>query len=342
MIPSEAFKESLRVFLEPIGALMADPDVGEIMINGPSNIWVERKGRIEKTDAAFKNRIALEAALTNIAQFVGRPFGPDRPILEAHLPDGSRVEAVLDPVAEGGPIAAIRRFSHTPLTLDMLIRSGSLTQEAAKYLAACVTHKKNIVISGGTGTGKTSLLNALSSLIRDDERIVVIEDTREVQLQKPHAVYLETRAPDERGRGRITIRDLLRATLRLRPDRIVVGEVRGAEALDLLQAMTSGHGGSLTTAHANTPLDALRRLETMAMMDDSQFPLSALRAQTASAVHLIIQIERTASGRRRVSEIARVGALSANGEYTAHPVFRAGPSDEEPLDRVDKKTGGTP
>lgn len=322
MIASQAFKDSLKIFLSPIEHLMNDPTVGEIMINGPGRIWVERRGLIEETDAVFKNRIALEAALTNIAQFVGRPFGPERPILEAHLPDGSRVEAVLDPIAEKGPIVAIRRFSHTPLTVDKLIASGSMTEAAADYLRECVLDKHNIVISGGTGTGKTSLLNALSSMIRDNERIVVIEDTREVQLQKPHVVYLETRAPDERGRGRITIRDLLRATLRLRPDRIVVGEVRGAEALDLLQAMTSGHGGSMTTAHANTPLDALRRLETMAMMDDSQFPLSALRAQVASAVDIVIQIERTAGGKRRVQEISHVGDLSEHGEYTMHPVFR--------------------
>ncbi len=337
MIATQAFKDSLKMFLSPIEHLMNDPTVGEIMINGPRRIFVERKGLIEETDAAFKNRVALEAALTNIAQFVGRPFGPLRPILEAHLPDGSRVEAVLDPIAEGGPIVAIRRFSHTPLTLEMLIASGSLTEAAARFLRECVTHKRNLVISGGTGTGKTSLLNALSSMIRDNERIVVIEDTREVQLQKPHVVYLETRSPDERGRGRITIRDLLRATLRLRPDRIVVGEVRGAEALDLLQAMTSGHGGSLTTAHANTPSDALRRLETMAMMDDSQFPLSALRAQVASAVDFIIQIERTASGRRRVCDISRVEDLSERGEYSTRPVFCI--SREDTLCRVDTTNG---
>jgi pilus assembly protein CpaF len=340
MIASQAFKDSLKLFLSPVEHLMNDPAVGEIMINGPGQIWVERRGIIEKTKARFKNKIALEAALTNIAQFVGRPFGPERPILEAHLPDGSRVEAVLDPIAEGGPIVAIRRFSHTPLTIEMLIRSSSLTEEAAEYLFECVSNKRNILISGGTGTGKTSLLNALSALIRDDERIVVIEDTREVKLQKPHVVYLETRSPDARGRGRITVRDLLRATLRLRPDRIIVGEVRGAEALDLLQAMTSGHGGAMTTAHADTPEDALRRLETMAMMDDAEFPLSALRAQTASAVDVIVQIERTATGRRRVSEISRVGDLSERGDYTASPVFTVGPEDA--LLRADEASGGTP
>ncbi len=321
MIPSSAFNESLKIFLDPVSHLMNDPSVGEIMINGPFEIWAERKGLIEKTDASFKNKAALFAALTNIAQFVGRPLNPEHPILEAHLPDGSRVEAVLDPVAENGPIASIRRFSHTPLTLDMLIKSSSINVDAAEYLRGCVDKKHNIVISGGTGTGKTSLLNAVSSMIRDDERIVVIEDTREVRLQKPHVVYLETRSADERGRGRITIRDLLRATLRLRPDRIVVGEIRGAEAMDLIQAMTSGHGGSMTTAHADTPEDAMRRLETMAMMDDLKFPLFALRAQIASAVDVIIQIERCANGKRRVKEISRVDDLSESGDYVTRSVF---------------------
>jgi pilus assembly protein CpaF len=321
MIPQAAFRDSLERFLSPISQLMGDPAVGEIMVNGPEDIWVERRGKIERTACTFQSRQALTAALTNIAQFAGRPFGPERPILEAHLPDGSRVEAVLPPIAEGGPVVAIRRFSKITLTLEQLVAWSSLTEEAAAFLRRAVRAKLNLVVSGGTGTGKTSLLNALSALILDGERVVVIEDTREVQLQKPHVVYLETRSADEKGRGRIAIRDLLRATLRLRPDRIVVGEVRGKEALDLLQAMTSGHGGSMTTAHANTPLDTLRRLETMAMMADSGMPLTALRAQVASAIQLIVQVERTAEGKRRVSEISRVGPLTRDGAYTLYPFF---------------------
>ncbi len=328
MIPGGTYSESIRRFLSPISDLMRDPHVAEIMVNGPENIWVERKGMIERTGCAFQSAEALTAALTNIAQFAGRPLGWDRPILEAHLPDGSRVEAVLPPLAEGGPIMSIRRFSKSTLTIKQLIAFGSLNEPAALFLGRAVRAKQNIVVSGGTGTGKTSLLGALSALVRDNERIVVIEDTREVQLQKPHVVYLETRSADDRGRGRVTVRDLLRATLRLRPDRIVVGEVRGKEALDLLQAMTSGHGGSMTTAHANTPKDALRRLETMAMMEDIDMPLSALRAQVASAVQMVVQVERTPDGRRRVSEIAKVGPLSEAGDYAVRPLFRIGGRDE--------------
>jgi pilus assembly protein CpaF len=337
VIASGAYAGSIRRFLAPISDLMDDPQVAEIMVNGPRNIWVERKGTIERTDCVFSSEEALTAALTNIAQFAGRTLGWNHPILEAHLPDGSRVEAVLPPIAEGGPIVSIRRFSKSALSIEQLISFGSLTEAAALFLGRVVRAKQNLVVSGGTGTGKTSLLGALSALIRDNERIVVIEDTREVQLQKPHVVYLETRSADERGRGRITIRDLLRATLRLRPDRIVVGEVRGKEALDLLQAMTSGHGGSMTTAHANTPKDALRRLETMAMMDDIDMPLSALRAQVASAVQRIVQVERTADGRRRVSEIAKVDQLSKSGDYAVRPLFHI--DDHDQLAWVPSKKG---
>jgi pilus assembly protein CpaF len=311
---------------------MADPSVAEIMVNGPKDIWIERRGTIERTDCAFQSEEALTAALTNIAQFAGRPIGWHRPILEAHLPDGSRVEAVLPPLAEAGPIVSIRRFSKSTLTIEQLVELGSLNESAVLFLGRAVRAKHNIVVSGGTGTGKTSLLGALSSLVSDNERIVVIEDTREVQLQKPHVVYLETRSADERGRGRITIRDLLRATLRLRPDRIVVGEVRGKEALDLLQAMTSGHGGSMTTAHANSPRDALRRLETMAMMDDIDMPLSALRAQVVSAVQLVVQVERTKAGQRRVSEIAEVKELGSAGDYVVCRLFSVNEAGE--LERI--------
>jgi pilus assembly protein CpaF len=322
VIPAGTYQTSIRRFLTPISSLLDDPEVTEIMVNGPSNVWIERQGTIERTTCNFQNEASLTAALTNIAQFAGRPLGWDRPILEAHLPDGSRVEAVLPPLADGGPVVSIRRFSESTLTMEQLIAFGSLTAPAALFLGRAVRARQNILISGGTGTGKTSLLGAMSSLVRDNERIVVIEDTREVKLQKPHVVYLETRSSDERGRGRITIRDLLRATLRLRPDRIVVGEVRGKEALDLLQAMTSGHGGSMTTTHANTPKDALRRIETMALMDDIDMPLSALRAQVASAVHMVVQVERTSEGQRRVSTIAKVGDLTPAGEYTVRTLFR--------------------
>ncbi|MCP4674921.1 MAG: CpaF family protein [Deltaproteobacteria bacterium] len=338
MIPAGIFKNSIKGFLLPISSLMNDETVSEIMINGPDEIWAERKGKLTLTDCAFPCSGALDAALTNIAQFSGRHIGEDRPILEAHLPDGSRVEAVLPPLAENGPVVAIRRFSKSDLTVARLVEFGTLTGPAVEFLAQAVASKKNVVVSGGTGSGKTSLLGALSSLIPDGERIVVIEDTREVQLQKSHVVYLETRSADERGRGRITIRDLLKATLRLRPDRIVVGEVRGGEALDLIQAMTSGHGGSMTTAHANTPADTVRRLETMAMMADTGLPLPALRAQVASAVELIVQIERVADGRRLVSEITRVVGEKEGEGYVLEKAFYRERGHE--LVRAQQRKGG--
>jgi pilus assembly protein CpaF len=321
MIPAGCFRESIARFLSPIESLIRDPLVSEIMINGHKEIWVEKTGKLCRTDLAFPSGEALDAALVNIAQYAGRHFGCDRPILEAHLPDGSRVEAVMPPLAERGPVVAIRRFSKSELTIKKLLEFDTLTCEAAEFLKSAVVGKINIVVSGGTGSGKTSLLGALSSLIPDDERIVVIEDTREVRLQKPHVVYLESRSADERGRGRVTIRDLLKATLRLRPDRIVVGEVRGGEALDLIQAMTSGHGGSMTTAHANSPRDTVHRLETMAMMDETGLPLHALRSQVASAVDLIVQIERGTDGRRRISEIGRVRGQTEGGEYLIDNFF---------------------
>jgi pilus assembly protein CpaF len=335
MIPAGLYEKSLARFLAPITGLLNDATVSEIMVNGPCEVWVERSGKLTRTEVSFGSREALDAALTNIAQYAGRPFDLYRPILEAHLPDGSRIEAILPPLAENGPIVAIRRFLKSTLTLKQLVVCKSLTKEAAECIARAVQERANLVVSGGTGSGKTSLLGAISGLIGHGERVVVIEDTREVQLQKPHVVYLETRSADEKGRGRVTIRDLLRATLRLRPDRIVVGEVRGGEALDLIQAMTSGHRGSMTTAHANTPLDILRRIETMAMMSDTGMTISALRAQVVSAIDLIIQIERTADGARRVSEISRVQKEPMREGYAVWKLFfRDGDGHLVPADRT--------
>jgi pilus assembly protein CpaF len=324
MIPGGAFALSVRRFLEPIGALLDDAAVSEIMINGPDEIWVERRGTLSRTPERFPSATALAAALTNVSQYSGRPLDAERPILEAQLPDGSRIEAVLPPIAKDGPIVAIRRFSKSALTIEALVASGSLSPLAARFLAKAAAAHLSVAVSGGTGTGKTSLLSAFVNAVRPSERIVVIEDTREIQLAHPHAVFLEARSADERGRGRITIRDLLRATLRLRPDRIVIGEVRGAEALDLVQAMTSGHKGSWTTVHANGARDALRRLETMALMADSGLPLAAIRAQIASAVDLVIQVERTAEGQRRVESISAVRGLSGTGDYGIARYFARG------------------
>jgi pilus assembly protein CpaF len=323
VIPAGAFARSIGAFLEPIAALLEDAAVSEILINGPSDIWIEQRGVLSRTALRFPSPAALEAALTNISQYAGRPLDGERPILEAHLPDGSRIEAVLSPIAKAGPVVAIRRFARSALTVEALVERGSLTPLAARFLTKAVAAHLSVAVSGGTGTGKTSLLSAFVNASRASERIVVIEDTREIDLAHPHVVYLEARSADERGRGRITIRDLLRATLRLRPDRIVVGEVRGAEALDLVQAMTSGHKGSWTTVHANSAHDALRRLETMALMSDTGLPLPAIRAQVASAVDLVIQIERTAEGRRRAESISAVRGL-VRGDYGVVRLFALG------------------
>jgi len=328
MIPAGAFARSVELFLEPIRDLLGDAGVSEIMINGPEDIWIERKGVLSRTGIRFSSATALEAALTNVSQYAGRPLDGERPILEAHLPDGSRIEAILPPVAKGGPIVAIRRFSKSALAVDSLVALNALSPLAARFLVKASAAHLSVAVSGGTGTGKTSLLSAFVNTCRASERIVVIEDTREIDLAHPHVVYLEARSADERGRGRITIRDLLRATLRLRPDRIVIGEVRGAEALDLVQAMTSGHRGSWTTVHANTAKDALRRLETMTLMADSGLPLTAIRAQVASAVDLVVQVERTAEGKRRVESISAVRGLCAAGDYRIVRYFARDESGE--------------
>lgn len=321
MIPKEVFEQTLLMFLEPVKPFLDDPSVSEVMINGPDQIFVERKGKLYLTEARFASRESLVAALRNLAQFVGRHVDEQRPILEARLPDGSRVEAVLPPAAPDGPMVAIRRFFRETLTIDRLIEFGSFTPDAAELMRAIVGVKQNIIVAGGTGSGKTSLLNALTGFIHDDERIVIIEDTREVQCQQQHVVQLEARPPDGRGRGQVTIRDLFKATLRMRPDRIVVGEIRSAEALDLVQAMTSGHGGCMATVHATYPSDTLNRLETMAMMSDVQLPLRALRAQVASAIDFIVQTSRLRDGSRCVTHVSEVQTYDPDKGYELADIF---------------------
>jgi pilus assembly protein CpaF len=321
MIGTEVFKDSIKQFFKPIEELIEDGTVSEIMINGPFEIWVEQKGVIHKTEFKFPTLQALESALTNISQYSQRPYSIDNPILETHLPDGSRVEAVMEPIAMNGPVVSIRRFSKKSLKIEDLVKYGTLTIEAAKFLAKAVGKKKNIIVSGGTGSGKTSLLCALSSFISPKERIVVVEDTHELELQQPHCVYLESRTADDRGIGEIRIRDLLHATMRLRPDRIVVGEIRGIEAVDMVAAMTSGHEGSMTTIHANNPGDALGRLETLILMDNGGLPHFAVRAQLASAVDIIVQITRMPSGKRAVTEISMVSKKIKNENYVIKKLF---------------------
>ncbi len=321
MNESSIFTESIESFLKPISPLMNDASVSEIMINGPHEIWIEQKGILHKTDLKFKTTHDLDSALNNISQYCGRPYNTQNPILETHLPDGSRLEAIMKPIAMNGPTVSIRRFSKKSLNIKSLISNNTITHDAALFLARAIAKKANIIVSGGTGSGKTSLLCALSSFFPKTERIVVVEDTHELELQQPHAVYLETRTADETGKGEITIRDLLHATMRLRPDRIVVGEIRGIEAKDLIQAMTSGHAGSMTTIHANTPSDALGRLETLILMEGSQLPYFAVRTQLASAADIIIQIARMPSGRRTITDISMVSKKLQNENFILKQVF---------------------
>jgi len=306
MIPKEVFEQTLLQFFGPIVPFLDDPSVSEVMINGPNQIYIERKGQLELTEAKFPSREALLAALRNLSQYVGKLVNEEHPILEGRLPDGSRVEALIPPVAPEGPHIAIRRFFKETLTVQRLVEFGSMPGIAAASLQAFVISKLNIIIAGGTGSGKTSMLNALSGFIPDGERVVVIEDSREVQFQKPHVVQLEARAADPKGRGAVGIRDLFRATLRMRPDRVIVGEIRGGEALDIVQAMTSGHGGCMGTLHASFPKDTLTRLETMAMMSDVEMPLAAMRQQIGSGVQMVVQVSRLQDGSRKVTHITEV------------------------------------
>jgi pilus assembly protein CpaF len=322
MIPRAVFEETLLQFFAPIRPFLEDPTVSDIMINGPDRVYVERRGRLELTEVRFECREALEAALRNAAQFTGKQLDEQRPILEGRLPDGSRIEAILPPLAPDGPHVAIRRFYRETLTVERLLEFGALTRDVADVLRAIVASKLNVIVAGGTGSGKTSMLNALASYVPAGERVVVIEDSRELQLQRDHIVQLEARPPDRKGNGAVTIRDLFRATLRLRPDRIVVGELRGAEALDLVQAMTSGHGGCMTTLHATHPRDTLARLETMAMMSDVDMPLAAMRVQIGSAVQFIVQTARAQDGTRKITHLTEVrGYDPSRSTYSSADLF---------------------
>lgn len=321
-IPDEIFSQTVLGFFAPVRHFLEDPSVSEVMINGPGQVHIERHGQLFPTTSRFSNAEAILCALRNVAQFAGKRFDERNPILEARLPDGSRLEAIIPPAAPDGPYVSIRRFSQAALDLTHLLEAGSLTRPAADTLAACVGAKLNIIVAGGTGTGKTSLLNVLTRFAAERERVVVIEDSKEVQVQRPHVLYLEARPPDERGRGRVTIRDLFRATLRMRPDRIIIGEIRGAEALDIVQAMVSGHGGCLGTLHATYPRDTLTRLETLALMSDVDLPLPALRLQIASGVNLIVQVTRAQDGARLISHITEVrGFDPSTGRYDLADLF---------------------
>ena len=296
----------------PITPLLTDPGISEVMVNGPKQVYVERGGRLETTDVAFRDNAHVMHIIEKIVAPIGRRIDESMPMVDARLPDGSRVNAIIPPLSLNGPVITIRKFAADPLTVEDLIGFGTLTAEMAEFLKACVQVRLNIVVSGGTGSGKTTLLNVLSSFIPPDERIVTIEDAAELQLRQDHVVSLESRPPNIEGRGAIAIRDLVRNSLRMRPDRIVVGEVRGGEALDMLQAMNTGHDGSLTTGHANTPRDMLARLETMVLMAGMELPVRAIREQIASAIDVIIQTTRLRDGSRKIVQVTEVQGMEGD------------------------------
>ncbi|MFC4313501.1 CpaF family protein [Steroidobacter flavus] len=298
--------------LGPLEPLLADKSVSDILVNGARQVYIERRGKLELTNITFTNDAHLLNIIDRIVSAVGRRIDESSPMVDARLKDGSRVNAIIPPLAIDGPTLSIRRFAVELLSIDDLIRLGSLTSALAQVMNAIVKTRLNVVVSGGTGAGKTTLLNLMSGFIPDTDRIVTIEDSAELQLQQPHVVRLETRPPNIEGRGAVTQRDLVRNSLRMRPDRIVLGEVRGGEAMDMLQAMNTGHDGSLTTIHANTPRDALGRIENMVSMTGISFPTKALRSQIASAIDIVIQVERMEDGRRRVVSLQEINGMEGD------------------------------
>lgn len=296
----------------PMEPLLRDPSISEIMVNGPKNIYVERGGKVERTSVVFEDDEHVMRIIDRIVAPLGRRVDESSPTVDARLPDGSRVNAVIPPISLVGPTLTIRKFSKVPLTIENLIEYGSITPQVVEFIRACVLARKNIVISGGTGSGKTTLLNIMSGFIPNDERIITIENAAELQLRQEHVVTLESRPPNIEGKGEVSIRDLVINCLRMRPDRIVVGECRGGEALDMLQAMNTGHDGSLTTAHSNSPRDTLARLETMVMMSGMDLPVRAIREQIASAVDLICHQERMRDGTRKVTHITEVQGMEGD------------------------------
>lgn len=330
---ASVFDQAIKNFLGPIVPLLEDESITEVMVNSHDEIWVEIKGKIKKTNVAFSDEDALRAAVNNIAQSVGRRINDDEPRLDARLPNGYRIHAVIPPCSRKGTTMAIRKFSKVQFTFKDYIRLGAMTVDAAQFLDICMKLGKNILVSGGTGSGKTTLLSVLCNRIPKGQRIIVIEDSAELQIEYEHVVFFETRMPDELGKGEVTIRDLLKSSLRLRPDRIIVGEVRGSEALELVQAMNTGHKGCLGTVHANTASDAMVRLEALAQGGDSQLSEKALRYQMASAIDIVVQASRYPDGSRRIASIDEVRGFTSDGAYDVVPIYQ--------MSRLKKKPDGS-
>ena len=323
------------VGLGPLEPLLNDPEITEIMVNGPRQVYVERKGKLELSSTVFKDDLQVMNVINRIVSTVGRHVDESSPMVDARLTDGSRFNAIIPPLALNGPTMTIRKFSKKPLTVNDLIKYGTVSPKMISFLEACVKGKCNIVVSGGTGSGKTTLLNVLSSFIPNNERIVTIEDAAELQLRQNHVVTLESRPPNLEGKGQISIRDLVRNSLRMRPDRIIIGEVRSQETLDMLQAMNTGHSGSLTTAHANSPRELMSRMETMVMMSGMEIPVKAIREQIASAIDIVVQQSRLRDGSRKIVSIAEIVGMEAD-TVTIQDLFYY---KQEGLDLSGKLTG---
>lgn len=325
MIRSEIYGKTLRFFLAPVADLLyEDESVTEVLINGPSTIYCERGGRLERVDRGFADEQVLMAAIRNLAEYVHRRIDDEHHSMDARLPepDRFRVHVIIPPVSRQGPCVSIRKFRKSNTSLEWLISKGALDEDVAAYLRLMVQVHRNLIVSGGTGSGKTSLLNALSAHLPPHERILVIEDSSELQLQQPHVVYLEARPPRPDGKGGVTIRDLFVDSLRMRPDRIVVGEVRRGEALDMVQSMLTGHDGAMSTVHASNPLLALVRLETLCLMSDTHMPVYVARAQVAAAIQVIVQVNRFSDGSRRLSAISEIEGLDENEKYRLRDLYR--------------------
>jgi pilus assembly protein CpaF len=321
---SNVFKQTIQQNLGPIAKYLDDKGVSEILVNGPKEIFVERKGKLERVTDFFPSEDDLRAAVNSIAQSVGRRIDDENPRLDARLPDGSRIAAVIPPCSRKGTTLSIRKFTNTKINFSDYIKLGTISEDGARFLDLCMFLGKNIIVSGGTGSGKTTLLSLLCSRIPKGQRVLVIEDSSELQIDYEHLVMFETRMADAQGKGEVTIKDLVKSALRLRPDRIIVGEVRSGEAIELLNAMNTGHKGCMGTVHANSPEDAIVRLEALAQGGDGKISERALRQQVSSAIDIIVQISRYADGSRRIGAISEVLGFNPDGSYNVVPIFEMG------------------